>query len=149
MISHPKWVQQLKEDERVTFDFLRLIALPQINRLLAAMYAKPSTYEELRQKLDEHSRTGRTAYYLRRLAKFYCIQKNNRLYSLTWKGVKVLQYRQMAHSLVNLNMSNYSQEDTNQYLDIQNSQTWLEPYLEKQIKKILQCHKQSRSRRAP
>lgn len=144
-----KW-KQFSDDERNTFEFLRMLSHPIIHRILGQLQAKPSTYLELRHVCFPPN-TGSTslAFHLNRLEKMYCIENKNKKYSLTWRGIKAYEFIKMAIEISNLTISNCDMFDTEWFLDVQRSKTWLEPFLESKIDQILakKC-RQSKSRLA-
>ena len=125
------------------------MALPQIQKILTRLAQSPARYSEVLESLNEVNRTGRTAYYLRRLLTFHCVEQKNKKYQLTWKGIKTREIYKMISEFQNVTIQNYDPNKTFEFVNIQSSQTWLEPYLQKTIEQILRnCQNQSRSRRA-
>ena len=132
----PGWKQAMSESDQRTLDFLRLISLPHVSKILTRLAQGPALYTDLMTTLCEKNRTGKAAHYLKRLKDHSLITKNRRHYTITWRGLKALQFYGLVHQIQNMDISSYDPQTLNQSLQVESSRTWLEPYLENLISRL-------------
>lgn len=137
-----KWLHMMPDDEKHTYELLKLLALPPVQRMLTHLSIKPARYTDLITSIGEVRKTGRTAYYLHRLKRHHCISqpRRDKLYHITWKGIKAVQLCQAIRQLSNLSIENYDATKALEFVNIESSRTWLEPFLEEKIADILERH---------
>lgn len=135
-----KWAAMMPEDEKHTYELIRLVALPPVQKILSRLLASPARYSDLITSIGEVRKTGRTAHYLHRLRNQHCITqpKKDKLYHITWKGIKAVQLCQAFQQLSNLTIENYDPSKAAEFVNIESSRTWLESFLEKKIDHILE-----------
>ena len=130
-------IPEITPQEKQTEDFMNLIGSPIPQKILKALTSTPLRYTELLQKLGFTAQSSKTAYHIKNLKKFYCIENKATKYHITWKGLKAVQIYTMIDQFQNTTMENYDPNQTFEFVQIQSSKDWLEPYLEKKIKQIL------------
>lgn len=138
---HPRkrrWSETMSLQQKDTLDFIRTISLPQTHIILEILSVSPTRFTSLRDAIQD-STNSKTAYYIKKLEKSGCITQSqkDKLYSLTFKGVKVFELYKSILELQSMTIENYDPEKTTQYIKIQSSRTWLEPYLEHKITEII------------
>ena len=117
---------------------MNLIAGPIPHRILKILAnSQPLRYIDLLAELGSYGPSSKIAFHIRKLLQSYCIENKSKKYHITWKGLKAVQIYTMIDQFQNTTIENYDPNQTFEFVQIQSVRPWLEPYLEKKIRQIL------------
>ena len=130
-------ISEITTYEKITEDFMNVIGSPIPQRILKILSESPLTYTELLKRLGTNRQSSLVAYHIRNLKRVYCIENKAKQYHVTWKGLKAIEIYTMIDQFQNTTIENYDPNQAFEFVQIQSVRPWLEPYLEKKIKQIL------------
>ena len=126
-------------EQKNTLDFIRVLSLPQTVIILQRLAMSPTRFTGLCTAVNKIQHKSRVAYYIRKLKAAGCLNysKTEKLYSLSFKGIKAFELYNWVLELQSMSIATYDPQKTQQYVRIQSTRTWLETFLESKIDEIL------------
>lgn len=119
--------------------FARLVARPGVIRMVKALNNNPMTYSEIYRVVFPYSISKSNCdYHLRKCKKDGILQiDRDGRYFLSFRGVKLLELINSLDKIANLDNSTPNNAMVKLDITIEQSKTWLEPFLKSELSKFL------------